>query len=322
MFPNNRNDPRLYDPNAYRAWSDASPGGESGTSNWREETRPSSPAAIADSPQYSPQGWHSPAGGPQPRYTEYEDHPATSRTGPSEGNTRPNRGSALSKLGRLFGKISLGQKNREKGASPSHHAGSVEIDDSTDYARYSSHTRSASPARSSLSADLPELGEAPEETSWEPATYVQAPQATAHAAGISEVRIVRSEDRHGCGIACIAMVAGITYAEARQVAMEMGEFNPARGISLDRELVVLRQLGIHSRLKTETPRWNNLPQLAILSLGSNIDFDFRHAVVFSRLGGGQPLIFDANKDRPFHYGHFTQKSVIRACLEINSFSRP
>ncbi|HGM8086459.1 TPA: cysteine peptidase family C39 domain-containing protein [Pseudomonas aeruginosa] len=81
------------------------------------------------------------------------------------------------------------------------------------------------------------------------------------------VTMVRQEDSHGCGVACLAMIAGITYHDARQTFAHLG-YGVARkskqpfSSNFTELMAALREHGIRSEMK----RWQGWEQLDTLGI--------------------------------------------------------
>lgn len=89
-----------------------------------------------------------------------------------------------------------------------------------------------------------------------------------------KIHKVRQRDGAGCAIACVAMVAGVTYAKARQVWLDRcaGHWPEREGLTTPEILFLLRELGVNDVPLIDAP--------AILF----IDGDPEHAVVVTRKG--------------------------------------
>jgi len=111
-------------------------------------------------------------------------------------------------------------------------------------------------------------------------------------------------ERTGCGIASVAVLAGVSYAEAKLVANRLGIF--AEDSKLWSETGYVRRLvkkfGFRSA-RTEVPftSWEALPNLALLAIKWHKERDraFWHWVVFWR-GSRGPVVFDSKRDLRNH----------------------
>ena len=108
---------------------------------------------------------------------------------------------------------------------------------------------------------------------------------------------VIQEETTGCGIAAVANISGLTYAQMKRIANAMGIHAADQALWSDtqyvRRLLLARDFATSDN---EIPfeSWDSLPDLALLSIkhyqenGRN----FWHWVVFKRLGG-QPIVLDS-----------------------------
>src|ERR1051325_2276111 len=113
------------------------------------------------------------------------------------------------------------------------------------------------------------------------------------------MKVVLQEDETGCGFACVAMIAGKTYAEVKQAAGKLGVSVKDKKLSSDTRYVrrLLARFGVRASEK-EKPfvSWDALPNTALLSIKHHKE-DFRdvwHWVVFER-SEGQPAVLDPAK---------------------------
>jgi ABC-type bacteriocin/lantibiotic exporter with double-glycine peptidase domain len=114
--------------------------------------------------------------------------------------------------------------------------------------------------------------------------------------GRAEMKIVLQDEPSGCGIACVAMLAGRSYEEVKRLANGMGIF--AEDERLYSDTVYVRRLlaayGVQL-LDGETPftSWEALPDRALLAIKYRIESSrpFWHWVVFTR-ASGVPIVLD------------------------------
>lgn len=110
---------------------------------------------------------------------------------------------------------------------------------------------------------------------------------------------VVQQEISGCGIACVAALAGLTYQEAKVAANSLGIYAEDRYLWSDTRYVhnLLEYFGI-SATEGETPfsSWEALPNLALLSIKWHLEGGrpFWHWVVYWR-GPTGPVVFDPKK---------------------------
>jgi ABC-type bacteriocin/lantibiotic exporter with double-glycine peptidase domain len=102
-------------------------------------------------------------------------------------------------------------------------------------------------------------------------------------------------ERTGCGIAAVAMLAGVSYQQAQRTANQLGIFAADR--RLWSETAHVRRLLREYRLRpasTEQPfrSWKSLPDLALLAIKWHREYGrpFWHWVVFVRDAGGERVM--------------------------------
>ena len=106
-------------------------------------------------------------------------------------------------------------------------------------------------------------------------------------------------ERTGCGIASVAVIAGLSYPKASSIANALGI--SARDESLWSETTHVRKLLAHLHIKTgrrEVPfrSWTTLPDLALLAIKWHLEKGrpYWHWVVFVR-GGGRSYVLDSRQ---------------------------
>ncbi len=111
-------------------------------------------------------------------------------------------------------------------------------------------------------------------------------------------------ERTGCGIAAVAMLAGVNYRQAQRVANRLGIFAGDSMLWSETHHVrrLLKEYGIRSA-STEVPftSWEALPDLALLAIKWRRERDraFWHWVVFWR-GTDGPVVLDSKRSLRSH----------------------
>jgi hypothetical protein len=106
-------------------------------------------------------------------------------------------------------------------------------------------------------------------------------------------------ERTGCGIASVAALAGVSYAQAKRVANRLGIFadDPKLWSETDYVRRLLKEYGIRSA-SPELPvtSWKALPDIALLAVKWHKEGDraFWHWVVFWR-GPSGTVVLDSNR---------------------------
>ncbi|QTF09561.1 hypothetical protein HC231_17795 [Brenneria izadpanahii] len=93
----------------------------------------------------------------------------------------------------------------------------------------------------------------------------------------------------GCVVACIAMVAGVPYKEARDQAESVADFDGERGLTFTEAQDILESMGVEASRHDQDVDWSDLPDLAIVSVQGEVSE--AHSVVFERNGNNE-YIYD------------------------------
>jgi ABC-type bacteriocin/lantibiotic exporter with double-glycine peptidase domain len=104
-------------------------------------------------------------------------------------------------------------------------------------------------------------------------------------------------DHTGCGVACIAMLAGCSYLRVKKVAVKKFEYNNPEFYTTTGQLRKLAKtfgVRIISKRRKRFKDWDLLPDIAILSINSKENNKYWHWVVFARQKGGG-FVLDPNK---------------------------
>jgi ABC-type bacteriocin/lantibiotic exporter with double-glycine peptidase domain len=113
------------------------------------------------------------------------------------------------------------------------------------------------------------------------------------------MKVVLQEDMTGCGLACVAMIAGKTYAEVKQAAAKLGIRPKDKKLYSDTKYVrrLLARFGVRAP-EQEKPfaSWEALPDTALLSIKYHKENDrpMWHWVVFER-NEGEATVLDPAK---------------------------
>ena len=110
---------------------------------------------------------------------------------------------------------------------------------------------------------------------------------------------VIQEEISGCGIASVAVLAGLSYQETKTVANSLGIFAEDSSLWSDTRYmrVLLKHFGIlASEIELPFSFWETLPDLALLSIKWHLkgECPFWQWVVFLRSANG-PVVFDPKK---------------------------
>lgn len=116
--------------------------------------------------------------------------------------------------------------------------------------------------------------------------------------GVFLMRRIKQLDSTGCGIACVAMIAGRTYSQVRKIAVEMGY--QRSDLTLYTHAKQLRALLDHFGVRTERARmarhWESLSATGIAAVNRRESDGRWHWVVYQH--GRRPYAIDPRKSAP------------------------
>ena len=116
-------------------------------------------------------------------------------------------------------------------------------------------------------------------------------------AGTCSIRIVHGPDSFGQVTDCIAMVAKVSYKEAKQAAIDtIADYNPAKeGMTFKNAKKAIRKLGLKCERRYDKGKdWKDLPDLAIVAVA--VEQNRSRAVVFVRENGKEFICDSSNKE--------------------------
>ena len=103
------------------------------------------------------------------------------------------------------------------------------------------------------------------------------------------MRRIRYGDSTGCGLACIAMLAGFSYKKVKKKAVQELNFSNKRkfytGTGNLKALGECFGISIVGCRRRPFKNWDALPNTAIISINPNLDHTSWRWVVFSRTNG-------------------------------------
>jgi hypothetical protein len=119
------------------------------------------------------------------------------------------------------------------------------------------------------------------------------------------------------------MAARVSYAKAREAAIETKGFTPGDGgMAISDAQAALKYLGISSTVRSQSGGWSSLPDCAIISVEGDIsdhestpNLRYNHAVLFRRKNGRE-YIYDCNEYRPKSISGYTLNAD-RKCVEVH-----
>ncbi len=113
------------------------------------------------------------------------------------------------------------------------------------------------------------------------------------------MRVVIQEEISGCGIAAVAVLAGVSYGQAKRRANSLGIYAQDRSLWSDTDYVrrLLKTYGLHAPSgETSCRDWATLPDRTLLAIKGHREngTPFWHWVVFVR-EGEDACVLDSKK---------------------------
>ena len=111
------------------------------------------------------------------------------------------------------------------------------------------------------------------------------------------MKVVIQEEKTGCGIASVANIVNLPYADVKNKANSMGIFAEDKTLYSDTGYVrrLLTEYDVEtSNKELQFTSWDELPDLALLSIKYHLEdgVPFWHWVVFKRINGS-PVVLDS-----------------------------
>lgn len=131
------------------------------------------------------------------------------------------------------------------------------------------------------------------------------------------MKLIRQEHRTGCGIACVAMISGATYAEVMSVAPEVLDWSESKRTfytSSSQLQSLLLKMNISALKGRSVRKWSSLPDTAIVGINHNEKNDTWHWVVFRR-EARKEYVLDPQSKREARKDFGRMR--LRSCIPIN-----
>jgi len=131
---------------------------------------------------------------------------------------------------------------------------------------------------------------------------------------------ILQEHRTGCGVACVAMVAGTDYSNAMKVARQIFDWQDSQRTFYTssaqlREL--LRAFKVQTGRGRVARKWSSLPEFAIAGVNHNKETDTWHWVVFQRKVGRTYVLDPQPRTKTEVRTDFGRMSL-RSCIPIGT----
>lgn len=110
---------------------------------------------------------------------------------------------------------------------------------------------------------------------------------------------IEQADTSGCGIACVACLASVSYVRAKRVASKLFEWHQTKrsGFYTDFDQLsnLLAEFEIKAGKRKVVKKWSSLPSLAIVAINPDENYYKWHWVVFSRNEDGDVVLDPRSK---------------------------
>lgn len=128
---------------------------------------------------------------------------------------------------------------------------------------------------------------------------------------------IRQEHRTGCGIACVAMLSGTTYAYAMSIAVKVLNWDESQRTfytSSSQLKNLLLEMNIRASRGRSIRKWSSMPNMAIVGINYNEKRDTWHWVIFRR-DADREYVLDPQSKRDIRTDFGRMR--LRSCIPIN-----
>ena len=97
-----------------------------------------------------------------------------------------------------------------------------------------------------------------------------------------QIKRIIQDDATGCGLACVAMIVGATYAEVKKVALDNGILEEKRTFyTISRDLIsLLNYFNFKAEIGREVSHWSSIQSLSIVAINFRESSNSWHWVVY------------------------------------------
>lgn len=92
-----------------------------------------------------------------------------------------------------------------------------------------------------------------------------------HLSSLYGIERVFQDDLTGCGLACVAMIAGVSYREVRKIAIDHGIFYSGNdsGVSAEDVKKLLKLFDLDTSIRNGITDWKRVPQVGVLGINDS-----------------------------------------------------
>jgi len=97
-----------------------------------------------------------------------------------------------------------------------------------------------------------------------------------------EIKRIIQDDASGCGLACVAMIVGATYAEVKKLALDNGILEEKRTFyTISRDLIsLLNYFNFKAERERKVSHWSSIQSLSIVAINFRESSNSWHWVVY------------------------------------------
>lgn len=92
-----------------------------------------------------------------------------------------------------------------------------------------------------------------------------------HLSSLYGIERVFQVDHTGCGLACVAMIAGVSYRDVRRSAIDLGIVSNGNNFGTSSEDVkkLLKRFDVNVSIRSGISDWTRVPQLSVLGINDS-----------------------------------------------------
>ena len=134
-----------------------------------------------------------------------------------------------------------------------------------------------------------------------------------------EIKRIIQDDASGCGLACVAMIVGATYAEVKKVALDNGILEEKRTFyTISRDLIsLLNYFNFKAERGRKVSHWSSIQSLSIVAINFRESSNSWHWVVYVP-DENQGYVLDPHKKIKKEQRRDLSRMKLRSYIPIDS----
>lgn len=134
-----------------------------------------------------------------------------------------------------------------------------------------------------------------------------------------QIKRIIQDDATGCGLACVAMIVGATYAEVKKVALDNGILEEKRTFyTISRDLIsLLNYFNFKAERGKEVSHWSSIQSLSIVAINFRESSNSWHWVVYVP-DENQGYVLDPHKKIKKEQRRDLSRMRLRSYISIDS----